>query len=293
MYKHSHTANSRVSDLDTQRHVNNSVYGIWAQEAQYAVLQEKGLKPLTLLERDIHFTVTASSTHFHRQQEAFASLHIESEYIFDERGKGFWKHKIFEQKTLAATLVMNTLFLQDGVPVLPAELKAFVGAPDIIHEQTDELNMDEQFGGVPQNCKISRVRIPMRQADLDVFHRYPLTLYWRFFEEGRWHFLNGMGLTVEVLFGNDIMFFLLRNHYKYYERKNNGGVEVFTWFENLSRVRSYLRQKILDAKGNPIVETRGEFALVSLSRSKAVRIPPFIIEAGKEYVCPPATPPAN
>lgn len=283
MYSHIHHVISRMSDLDTQRHINNSFYGYYAIEAQYALLQQNNLDLKTLVERSIHLETRSSSVSFHRQQAAFTDIEVHSNFLFNLQGEGFWNHKIFSGKTLAATVTMKTVFLKELQPFLPEELLAFTAESE--HQEIpDELKNNIEFAPFSENCKRSQLQIPLRYTDLNAFRTYSTPLFWRFTEESRWRLLDDIGITLDFLFGNDMMFFLLRNDYIYYPVKRQKNIHVVSWFEKMTRSRSYIRQQITTTEGELMAETVGEFVLVSLSRSKPIRLPPFLIEAASEYM---------
>lgn len=284
--KHIYAIGSRFQDLDTQRHVNNSLYGFFCLEAQYAILTEQGLDTAQLLEQHLYLETRSVSIDFFRQLRAFVALEVHSEYFFYKNGEVFWQHQIFSGEILSATVVIHSVFLQNQKPILPLSL---------LHLQTAQKPQELvatlekiKFPNFQENCKRSIADFPLRYIDLDAFHGYPAPFFWRLTEEGRWYFLEEMKLSLDFLFSKDMMFFLLHSEHLYYPMARGDlrtkRVQVFTWYESMTRARTCIRQSIVDENGNPMFETRGEFALVSLSRAKPIRLPAIVLDMAKDYV---------
>lgn len=286
MKKHIHAIGSRFQDLDTQRHVNNSFYGFFCLEAQYAILTEHGLTTAQLLEEQFDLQTHSVSIHFFRQLREFENLEVHTNYFFFATGEVYWQHQVFSGKTLSATIVWHSNFWQNNKQILPPELFS-VQSSQKPQELATELEKIK-FHSFKENCKRSVAEFPLRYIDLDAFHGYPPPFFWRLTEEGRWYFLEEMGFSLDFWFSKDMMFFLLHSEHLYYPMARGDlrakKVKVFTWYESMTRARTYIRQSIVDENDKLMFETRGEFALVSLSRARPIRLPPLVLDMGRDYV---------
>jgi acyl-CoA thioesterase FadM len=265
--KNSISMTTRISDLDSLRHVNNRIYEQFCSEGRFRLLEELGHPIEALLSRGITLRPLASFVKFSRQQKAGSTLNIQTEAFPLGDGHILWNHRIVQPDDEIACIVQAksvTLDRQqrpfDLLPAANVEPEQF-----LIEEVPD-------FSG--RCSRLSSVYSAI-YTDMDVFGYLPFAALWRIFEEGRHMFGEQVGLTLEKLIELDTHIFWVSGTYHYYKPIDAGQkVKIYTWLERVVRIRATIRQEIWTADETELLgASREEHLLVSLSQTRPKAMP--------------------
>ena len=265
--KNSITMTTRISDLDSLRHVNNRIYEQLCAEGRFRLLESQGYPLEALLAKGISLRPVASFVKFALQQKSGATLTIQTEAILSGNGIILWNHHISQA---------------DGKSVCELQARSetldYKGGPIDLFSVTDEEPVQIHIEKVPDfsgNCERVSSQYSARYTDMDVFGKLPFAAYWRIFEEGRHMFGKQLGLTPERLFQLDTNIFWIAGTYQYYKAIQAGQqVRIFTWLERVARIRAYFRQEIWSAdEGVLLGASREEHLMVSLSEARTKNLP--------------------
>jgi acyl-CoA thioesterase FadM len=269
---------TRISDLDSLRHVNNRVYEELCSEGRYRLLEEHGSPIEVLLDKVITLRPVASFVRFARQQKAGAKLDIHTEAFPLGDGHILWNHQITEPDGETACTVQARSATLDRRN-RPVELLPLVDEiPEAIH-----IEDVPDFSG---QCSRLSSDYSAIYTDMDAFGNLPLAAHWRAFEEGRHMFGDQVGLTLEELVQLDTHIFWVSGTYQCYKPINPGQqVKIYTWLERMVRIRAYIRQEIRSADGTErLGASREEHLIVSLSKVRPKAAPGKMMEMIQPYV---------
>jgi acyl-CoA thioesterase FadM len=116
---------------------------------------------------------------------------------------------------------------------------------------------------------VSQYQIPY--ADRDFAGKYNAAALWKIFEEGRWMFVEKIGLTYERIVELDTTSFYMGSIYNFFAEVPAGRtLEVVTWIERIDKIRYYFRQDVLH-NGKLLLTMRDEQLIVSLSKARPQR----------------------
>ena len=115
---HELSITTRFSDLDPQRHINNSYYEIYTREARYLILEQHGYDYARLIAEELYLQPLATEVFFHRQQSANTSLKVITEYEQSQEGIFRWLQKIQNSETgvVACEMEHRTRFEKKNQP---------------------------------------------------------------------------------------------------------------------------------------------------------------------------------
>jgi len=270
---------TRFSDLDPQRHINNSYYEIYTREARYLILQQHGYDYTRCVAEEIYLRPLATEVTFHRQQGANTDLKIITQYEQNKDGLFRWLHTIqnAHDGSIACEIEHRSLLEKKEqpfaleTPEMPFATKAF-----------PELDPIAEFNN---SCKRSLLKIEPRHTDMDGFKKFPSPSLWRYNEEARWKFISDSGLSFHTLKSNDRALFWVHGIYDYGDPvKLHSEITIYTWARKMEGARIYIRQYSEDSNTRKkIMDVQGEFLTVVLSRSRPIRIPDFIRDAFNPY----------
>jgi acyl-CoA thioesterase FadM len=265
--KSSISMTTRISDLDSLRHVNNRIYEQLCADGRLRLLEEQGYPIEVLLAKGISLRPVASFVKFALQQKSGATLKIQTEAIPSGDGFILWNHHISQL---------------DGKSVCQVQARSetldYQRRPIQLLPVTDEEPVQTYIEEVPDfsgNCGRVSSAYSAIYTDMDVFGKLPFAAYWRIFEEGRHMFGEQLGLTPERLFQLDTNIFWVAGTYRYYKAIQAGQqVRIYTWLERIARVRAYIRQEIWTADGAELLgASREGHLIVSLSEARAKAMP--------------------
>ncbi len=268
-----------ISDLDAQMHINNAAYERYAQEARYDILKQLGFSYEEIIQQDIHLQPQAATVEFRRQQIAQQELIIDTEWLINSNGEAFWNHN-FSNANSKETVATMTYFHR-------LEKNSSVWTPPGHTELTDKtqrppMPVIKEFG---EACRRSEYRTPVRHIDIDGFKRIPPSIIWRYSEEARWIFIDNTGLSFDKMKEGNTALFWLEGSYRYGRPlRHHDEVIIYTWIEKMQGARIYIRQDGVHGKtGEMVMSVLGEFVTVDIERSKAIRIPEFVLEAFQPF----------
>jgi acyl-CoA thioesterase FadM len=294
---------TRFADLDTQRHITSRTYESFALEGRYRVLAQAGLPFETIKNEQISLVTVSGYCKFHRQQFPGAELKVVTHAsptpppsapplpLLKERegrlggvGEVHWDQKILDASgELVAHLQQLTRTVR-GVTLRQAQGDKTTPPP---HEpETDSLvtlslSMGDEVPTEPilyEDLKpwsghnqrvVSQYQIPY--ADRDFAGKYNAAALWKIFEEGRWMFVEKIGLTYERIVELDTTSFYMGSIYNFFAEVPAGRtLEVVTWIERIDKIRYYFRQDVLH-NGKLLLTMRDEQLIVSLSKARPQR----------------------
>jgi acyl-CoA thioesterase FadM len=269
---------TRMSDLDSLRHVNNRIYEQFCAEGRYRLLAEQGHPIEALIDRGITLRPVATFARFSHQQRSGVTLSIETEAFPLSQGFILWKHAISQGDGSAVCEVQARTQGRkrnlEPVDLWPAtdEDPAVVLIEDI-----------PSFSG-----RCMRVASPYSviYTDMDVFGTIPIAAWWRMFEEGRHMFGAHVGLTLGRLVGLDTHIFWIAGTYRFDQVITAGQqVTIHTWLERVAGIRAHIRQEIRTPDGAGLLgASREEHLIVSLSRARPKAMPPEMAAMMQDYV---------
>ncbi len=276
--KNSIAVTTRVSDLDSLRHVNNRVYEQLCAEGRYRLLEEQGYSIETLMGKTIALRPMASFVKFALQQKSGATLNVQTEAVPLGNGVIFWNQQIIQADGKAVCQVQaktETLErLRKPVDILP-----------VTDEPTPQIMIEDvpDFSGKCSRITSSHSAI---YTDMDTFGNLPVAAYWRIFEEGRHLFGAQLGLTLEKLVQFNTHLFWVAGTYQYYQPIQAGQqLIIHTWIERIVKIRAYIRQEIWSADGaNLLGASREEHLIVSLTEARPRELPPEMAIIVKELI---------
>lgn len=274
---HEHLITTRFSDLDPQRHINNSFYEIYTREARHLILQHHKYNYTRCVTEDLYIRPVATEVAFYRQQSANTPLKVITEYKQNKEGLIQWIQKIQNTKddSVVCEMEHHTLL----------EKKNQLFVLDTIAHTTEPFKKFEQIPEFNNSCKHSTLQIIPRHTDLDGFKKIPVPVLWRYNEEARWKFIDDSGLSFHEMKARDRALFWIHGRYDYTTPAQlHSKITIHTWIRKMEGARIYIRQYCENStNGEKIMDMQGEFLTVALSRSTPVRIPDFIQSAFEQY----------
>ncbi|AFM11239.1 thioesterase family protein [Turneriella parva] len=262
-----YTAITRFADLDTQRHVTSRTYESFALEGRYRMLAKLGIPFEQIKNEQISLVTINGYCKFHRQQFPGAELKVETTLTPSPEGRGeqHWDQKILDTSgELVAHLQQSTRAEKSGVPFSVEVVTKDSSEPagQILYENL------KPWSGRNQRV-ISQYQIPY--ADRDFAGKYNAAALWKIFEEGRWMFVEKIGLTYERIVELDTTSFYMGSIYNFFAEVPAGRtLEVVTWIERIDKIRYYFRQDVLH-NGKLLLTMRDEQLIVSLSKARPQR----------------------
>lgn len=259
---------TRFADLDTQRHITSRTYESFALEGRYRVLEQLGLPFETIKNEQISLVTVSGYCKFHRQQFPGAELNVVTTLTPSPppsgRAEQHWDQKILDASgELVAHLQQLTYIDKDITLNLPEGDEQLTASSDpVLYEDL------KPWSGHNQRV-VSQYQIPY--ADRDFAGKYNAAALWKIFEEGRWMFVEKIGLTYERIVELDTTSFYMGSIYNFFAEVPAGRtLEVVTWIERIDKIRYYFRQDVLH-NGKLLLTMRDEQLIVSLSKARPQR----------------------
>lgn len=276
--KSSIAVTTRTSDLDFLRHVNNRIYEQFCSDGRYRLLEEQGYSIDALLGKAIVLRPVASFVKFFLQQQSGSTLNIQTEAFPLGKGLILWDHHISQLDGKAVCHVQAK-----------TETLAHRHKPIDLLPMTDENPAQvfiEDVSGFSGNCSRVASSYSAIYTDMDPFGNFPLSAWWRIFEEGRHMSSEQLGLTLENLVRLDTHFFWVSGTYQCYKPIKAGQrVSIHTWLERIVRIRAYIRQEIRTADEAELLgASREEHLIVSLKEARPKSPPPEMVTMMQAYL---------
>ncbi len=264
---------TRVSDLDTQRHVTSRTYESFCLEARHALLAKNGYSIERLLSDSIFLVPTHSYVRFMYQQYAGASLVVHTSAASDANGI-IWDQKI-EQL--------------DGKPVCHIQLRTEPRRNDApmslleCGEPEFEILFEDLKPFSGNAVQIESSYTPL-YCERDIFGSYSPSLLWKVFEEGRWMFCARTGLTYEKFVEMDTTSFYMGGIFNFFGKMEAGRpLRIRTWIDEMEKIRFYFRQDVFDGD-RLLMSLRDEQLIVSLKNARPRKAPVEFMNFVKDYI---------
>ena len=279
MISHTIQATTRISDLDTQRHVTSRTYESMALGGRHHLLSEQGLPIKKMLDEHYILYPKKSYIRFYAQQNQDTLLEIQTQAYFQKGGWILWDQKIYQlDKTLVCHIQTLTLLVQkkNKIDLLSPDSEL----PSILYSTLPK------FRGTSKQIKTPYV---MNFSDRDITGAYPPSAIWRVFEEGRWSFGEKTGMTLERMKALDTISFYMGGIINVNELPRAGEkIMIHTWIQKTEKIRYWFRQDALRKMPNGTEKTLmsmcDEQLIVSLSKARPKKAPPEFIEPLKKYI---------
>lgn len=290
-----YTAVTRFADLDTQRHVTSRTYEEFALEGRYRLLNKLGHSHDKIQNEQIYLNPVMGYVKFHRQQFPGAELKVVTEASPSPpnlpslstpwRGRGgaegggvgevHWDQKIFQQDgELVCHLQQLTQPVKADQPLHIAEITG-ESKEEVLYEHL------KPWSGAGERI-VGSYQLPY--SDRDFAGKYNLASLWKIFEEGRWIFVEKVGLTYQRIVELDTTSFFMGSVCNFFAEIPAGRtLQVMTWIERIEKIRYWFRQDVLH-NGKLLASMRDEQLIVSLSRARPQRATPEFIKYIGKYI---------
>ncbi len=287
-------ATTRFADLDTQRHVTSRTYESFALEGRYRLLEKLGIPFEQVKNEQIYLNPLSGYVKFHRQQFPGAELRIETHAFPESGGNIHWDQKIFEKGGELVCHLQQLTYPVRGSDFLVVELPAAEGKEPVLYEPL------KPWSGKGERI-VGQYKLPY--ADRDFAGKYNVASLWKIFEEGRWMFVEQIGLTYEKIVELDTTSFFMGSVANFFAEgpaDGTGGAEarpgmdgiharaghtlqVMTWIERIDKIRYWFRQDVMH-NGKLLISMRDEQLIVSLSRARPQRASEKFLQYIGKYV---------
>lgn len=263
-----YTAVTRFADLDTQRHVTSRTYESFALEGRYRLLAKLGYPHERIQNEQIYLNAVSGYAKFHRQQFPGVELKVVTE-ASPSGTQIHWDQKIFEP---SGELVCHLQLLTQGVAI-----------PELTGENAGPVLYEPLKPWSGQGERIV-AQYTMPYADRDFAGKYNLASLWKIFEEGRWLFVEKVGLTYEKIVELDTTSFYMGGICNVFADVPAGRtLQLMTWIERIDKIRYWFRQDVLH-NGKVLMSMRDEQLIVSLSRARPQRATPEFLKYIGKYI---------
>lgn len=269
---------TRISDLDTQRHVTSRTYENFCLEGRFRLLEKNGFSLRDILSQGITIRPLESSIRFLAQQMEGADLKTETKAFALKNGAIFWDQKVLSDSgTPAAEIKTLTLCEKNGNPV------------DLLPLEKTEITGYDQFAEIPDfrgTCKTVDTELITLYSERNIFGDYNPAYLWRIVEDSRWFFSATAGLTLDRFVEMDTTMFFMGGVFRFFHPVPAGRkVKVSTWIHSFEKIRSYMRHEVTDSEtGLRYFAVQDEQLVVSLSKARPKKAPEEFQKLVGEYV---------
>ncbi|TGK32389.1 acyl-[acyl-carrier-protein] thioesterase [Leptospira gomenensis] len=269
---------TRISDLDTQRHVTSRTYENFCLEGRFRLLEKNGFPLRDILSQGFTIRPLESSIRFLAQQMEGADLKTETKAYALKNGMIFWDQKVLsDSETPAAEIKTLTLCEKKGNPV------------DLLPAEKTEMTGYDQFAEIPDfrgTCKTVDTELITLYSERNIFGDYNPAYLWRIVEDSRWFFSTKAGLTLDRFVQMDTTMFFMGGVFRFFHPVPAGRkVKVSTWIHSFEKIRSYMRHEVTDCEtGLRYFAVQDEQLVVSLSKARPKKAPEEFQQLVGEYV---------
>jgi acyl-CoA thioesterase FadM len=268
-------ATTRFADLDTQRHVTSRTYESFALEGRYRLLEKLGFAYEQVKNEHIYLTPLSGYVKFHRQQFPGAELRVETHAFPEAGGNIHWDQKIFEKGGELVCHLQQLTRPVRGAEPLALEVTADETREPVLYEPL------KPWSGSGERI-IAQYKLPY--SDRDFAGKYNVASLWKIFEEGRWMFVEQVGLTFEKIVELDTTSFFMGSVANFFAEVPAGRtLQVMTWVERIDKIRYWFRQDVMH-NGKLLISMRDEQLIVSLSRARPQRATPEFLKYIGKYL---------
>ncbi|AOP32972.1 thioesterase [Leptospira tipperaryensis] len=269
---------TRISDLDTQRHVTSRTYENFCLEGRFRTLEKNGFSLREILSQGIAIHPLESQIRFLAQQMEGANLRTETKAFPLKDGKIFWDQKVYSDSgTPAAEIKTLTISEKDGKAI------------DLLPGEKSEISGFDQFQEIPDfkgTCKTVDTELITLFSERNIFGEYNPAYLWRIIEDSRWFFSTETGLTLDRFVEMDTTMFFMGGVFRFFHPVPAGRkVRVSTWIHSFEKIRSYMRHEVTDVEtGLRYFAVQDEQLVVSVSKSRPRKAPEEFQKLVGDYV---------
>ncbi|APH42581.1 Thioesterase [Leptospira interrogans serovar Copenhageni/Icterohaemorrhagiae] len=269
---------TRISDLDTQRHVTSRTYENFCLEGRFRTLEKNGFSIREILSQGIKIHPLESQIRFLAQQMEGASLKTETKAFPLKDGKIFRDQKVLSDTgTIAAEIKTLTFSEKDGHPI------------DLLPLEKTEMSGFDQFPQIPDfrgTCKTVDTSMITLYSERNIFGEYNPAYLWRIVEDSRWFFSTETGLTLDRFVEMDTTLFFMGGVFRFLHPVPAGRkIKVSTWIHSFEKIRSYMRHEVTDIEtGLRYFAVQDEQLVVSLTKSRPKNAPDEFQQLVGDYV---------
>lgn len=269
---------TRISDLDTQRHVTSRTYENFCLEGRFRALEKNGFSLREILSQGIAIHPLESQIRFLAQQMEGADLKTETKAFPLKDGKIFWDQKVYSDSgTAAAEIKTLTVSEKEGRTI------------DLLPGEKSDISGFDQFPQIPDfkgTCKTVDTELITLYSERNIFGEYNPAYLWRIVEDSRWFFSTQTGLTLDRFVEMDTTMFFMGGVFRFFQPVPAGRkVRVSTWIHSFEKIRSYMRHEVTDVEtGLRYFAVQDEQLVVSVSKSRPKKAPEEFQNLVREYV---------
>ncbi|OMI18086.1 thioesterase family protein [Leptospira weilii] len=269
---------TRISDLDTQRHVTSRTYENFCLEGRFRILEENGFSLREILSQGVVIHPLESQIRFLAQQMERTNLRTETKAFPLGDGKIFWDQKVLSDAGTPAAEIKTLTFSEKGGRSI-----------DLLPLEKTEMNGFDQFPQIPDfrgTCKTVDTEMITLYSERNIFGEYNPAYLWRIIEDSRWFFSTETGLTLNRFVEMDTTMFFMSGVFKFFHPVPAGRrIKVSTWIHSFEKIRSYMRHEVTDAEsGLRYFAVQDEQLVVSLTKARPKKAPEEFQRLVGEYV---------
>ncbi|TGK17628.1 thioesterase family protein [Leptospira kmetyi] len=269
---------TRISDLDTQRHVTSRTYENFCLEGRFRALEKNGFSLREILSQGIAIHPLESQIRFLAQQMEGANLRTETKAFPLKDGKIFWDQKVLSDTGTPAAEIKTLTFSEKG------------GSPiDLLPFEKTEITGFDQFQQIPDfrgTCKTVDTEMITLYSERNIFGEYNPAYLWRIVEDSRWFFSTETGLTLDRFVEMDTTMFFMGGVFRFFHPVPSGRkIKVSTWIHSFEKIRSYMRHEVTDVEtGLRYFAVQDEQLVVSLTKARPKKAPEEFQRLVGDYV---------
>ncbi|EMO56055.1 thioesterase-like family protein [Leptospira santarosai str. CBC1416] len=269
---------TRISDLDTQRHVTSRTYENFCLEGRFRVLEKNGFSLREILSQGIAIHPLESQIRFLAQQMEGTNLRTETKASPLGEGRIFWDQKVLSDAGVPAAEIKTLTFSEKDERQI-----------DLLPSEKTEKNGFDPFPQIPDfrgTCKTVDTEMITLYSERNIFGEYNPAYLWRIIEDSRWFFSTETGLTLDRFVEMDTTMFFMGGVFKFFHPVPAGRkIKVSTWIHSFEKIRSYMRHEVTDSKtGLRYFAVQDEQLVVSLAKARPKKAPEEFQRLVGEYV---------
>lgn len=206
---------TRISDLDTQRHVTSRTYENFCLEGRFRILEESGFSLREILSQGIAIHPLESQIRFLAQQMERTNLRTETKAFPLGDGKIFWDQKVLSDVGTPAAEIKTLTFSDKGGSSI-----------DLLPLEKTEMSGFDQFPQIPDfrgTCKTVDTEMITLYSERNIFGEYNPAYLWRIIEDSRWFFSTETGLTLNRFVEMDTTMFFMGGVLSFFIPYRRGG----------------------------------------------------------------------
>jgi len=267
---------TRFSDLDTQRHVNNTIYENFAETGRILLLSEFGWPIDRLLDEEISFRPVKCFVSFTEQQPMGAEILSKTKLYPQSDGKLHYSTLISNVNSAKTACHIEFLFEPRKKNKKVNLFENQSEKPEFAFEKIKKFS-----GGCSQ---VSSSYIP-NFSERNILGVLPGASYWRVLEEARWDFTSKLGITLDFIRKqNSTMFYMGGTFHFNKEIPAGAKLKINTWVDRIDKIWVHMRQDTFNEKTKELMMSmHGKFLIVSVDKARPKKADEQLINFYKKY----------